>query len=84
MRKNLIVAGYVVLSVLTTAPGAHAAEWKCGLVSIELKKNMVHDYTLTIDGPLQVNPIRAKVKELRDGTITFNGTKCNRVEREDK
>ena len=80
--KKLLYIGAALL-VIAYVSTAHAAEWKCGLVSVELKKNMVHDYTLTVDGSFQVNRLRAEVKELRDGTITFNGKRCQPVERKE-
>ena len=75
-------ASGIFIALFLATGTAHAGSWQCGLVSVELRKNMVHDYTLTIDGPFQVNPIRAEVKELPDGTITFNGEHCNLIEKE--
>jgi hypothetical protein len=82
IMKKLLLAGIAAMFLATGT--AHAAEWSCGLVHIELQKNMVHDYTLTINGPLPVNPLHANVTELRDGTITFNAKRCKRVERKEE
>ena len=76
--KKLLYIGAALL-VIAYVSTAHAAEWKCGLVSVELKKNMVHDYTLTVDGPLQVNPLNVKITE-RKGIIYINGKECSLVE----
>ena len=76
--KKLLYIGAALL-VIAYASTAHAAEWKCGLVSVELKKNMVHDYTLTVDGPLQVNPLNVNITE-RKGIIYNNGKECSLVE----
>jgi hypothetical protein len=84
--KKTLVAGVAALLMATSA--AHARKgwsvgmWNCPDVSvdgarIELRKRAVHNYELKIIGRFQVNPLRATVKELRDGTITLNGKRCH-------
>jgi hypothetical protein len=73
---------------------AHAEEegwligkWDCPGVSvdgasIELRKYAVHFNGVKVEGRFQVNPLRIDIKELKDGTITFNGKRCRPMNEE--
>ena len=89
----VFITGIAVLFLATGT--AHAEEeegwsvgkWDCPNVSvdgagIELRKYAVHYYELKIRGRFQVNPLRVDVKELPNGTVTFNGKRCRPVEPE--
>jgi hypothetical protein len=82
--KKLFLAGVAALLLATRA--AHAQEgwsvgtWDCPSVRIELRKYAVHDYKFSVSGQFQVNPLRVNVKQLSNGTISFNGKRCRPVE----
>jgi hypothetical protein len=89
--KKLLLTGIAALFVATGT--THAEEgwsvgtWDCPGVSvdgarIELRKYAVHVYEFKIEGRFQVNPLRVDVRELPNGTVTFNGKRCHPVEEE--
>ena len=79
--KTALITGIAALLLATGA--AHARDggrpvkaWDCSGVRVELLKFQVHDYDFRISGQFQIWPLHINIKELKDGTITFNGKRC--------
>ena len=83
-----IAALFLVTGTAHTEDGWSVGIWDCPDVSvdgarIELRKYAVHVMGLKIGGRFQVAPLRVEIKELPNGTVTFNGKRCHPVKKEE-